>query len=88
MDYVKTGITLEQLKQISESLGQGPQHWIRTEEPDYKTHVKGKTLTEKELFNLMIRFPKLIQRPIVLWANRAVLARPLELLIDAITDAD
>jgi arsenate reductase len=88
MDYVKTGITLEQLKQISESLGQGPQHWIRTEEPDYKTHVKGKTLTEKELFDLMIRFPKLIQRPIVLWANRAVLARPLELLIDAITDAD
>jgi arsenate reductase len=88
MDYVKTGITLEQLKQISESLGQGPRHWIRTEEPDYKTHVKGKTLTEKELFDLMIRFPKLIQRPIVLWANRAVLARPLELLIDAITDAD
>jgi arsenate reductase len=88
MAYVKTGITLEQLKQISESLGQGPQHWIRTEEPDYKTHVKGKTLTEKELFDLMIRFPKLIQRPIVLWANRAVLARPLELLIDAITDAD
>jgi arsenate reductase len=88
MDYVKTGITLEQLKQISESLGKGPQHWIRAEEPDYKTHVKGKTLTEKELFDLMIRFPKLIQRPIVLWANRAVLARPLELLIDAITDAD
>jgi arsenate reductase len=88
MDYVKTGITLEQLKQISESLGQGPQHWIRTEEPDYKTHVKGKTLTEKELFDLMIRFPKLIQRPIVLWADRAVVARPLELLIDAITDAD
>lgn len=88
MDYVKTGITLEQLRQISESLGQGPQHWARTEEPEYKTHVKGKTLTEKELFDLMIRFPKLIQRPIVLWANRAVLARPLELLIDAITDAD
>jgi arsenate reductase-like glutaredoxin family protein len=36
----------------------------------------------------MIRFPKLIQRPIVLWADRAVVARPLELLIDAITDAD
>ncbi len=88
IDYIKSGITSEQLRHISESLGHGPQHWIRTEEPEYKTHVKGKILTEKELFDLMIRFPKLIQRPIVLWANRAVLARPLELLIDAITDAD
>lgn len=88
IDYIKTGITSDQLRHISKSLGFGPQHWIRTEEPEYKTHVKGKILTEEELFDLMIRFPKLIQRPIVLWANRAVLARPLELLIDAITDAD
>lgn len=88
IDYIKTGITSEELRHISESLGQGPQHWIRTEEPEYKTHVKGKTLTDEELFDLMIRFPKLIQRPIVLWANRAVLARPLERLIDAIADAD
>ena len=88
IDYIKTGITTEQLRHISESLGLGPQHWIRTEEPEYKTHVKGKILTEEELFDLMIQFPKLIQRPIVLWANRAVLARPLELLIDAISDAD
>ncbi len=88
IDYIKSGITSEQLRHISESLGLGPQHWIRTEEPEYKIHVKGKTLTDAELFDLMIRFPKLIQRPIVLWANRAVLARPLELLIDAITDAD
>jgi len=88
IDYIKSGITSEELRHISESLGQGPQHWIRTEEPEYKTHVKGKTLTDAELFELMIRFPKLIQRPIVLWANRAVLARPLERLIDAIADAD
>lgn len=88
IDYIKTGITSEQLRLISESLGLGPQHWIRTEEPEYKNHVKGKILTDEELFELMIRFPKLIQRPIVLWANRAVLARPLELLIDAISDAD
>ena len=88
IDYINSGVTLEQLKQISESLGLGPEQWIRTEEADYKTHVKGKTLTAEELFDLMIRFPKLIQRPIVLWADRAVVARPLELLIDAITDAD
>jgi arsenate reductase len=69
-------------------LGLAPQQWIRTEEPEYKSHVKGNTRTDEELFDLMIRFPKLIQRPIVLWADRAVVARPLELLIDAITDAD
>lgn len=88
IDYIKTGITLEELRHISESLGLAPQHWIRSEEPEYKSHVKGNTLTDEELFALMIRFPKLIQRPIVLWADRAVVARPLELLIDAITDAD
>lgn len=85
---MKTGITLDQLKHISELLGVGPEHWIRTNEPEYKAYVKGKLRSANELFDLMIQFPKLIQRPIVLWADRAVVARPLELLIDAITDAD
>jgi len=88
IDYIKTGITLKQLKQISESLGLAPQNWVRKEEAEYKTHVKGKTLTDEELFALMVRFPKLIQRPIVQWANQAVIARPIELLFDALTDAD
>ncbi len=88
IDYMNQPLTVEVLRQIAAQLGLGPELWIRKDEADYKTHVLGKNLSENELFELMLAFPKLIQRPIVLWADRGVVARPLELLIEAINDAD
>ncbi|MGH3417999.1 MAG: ArsC/Spx/MgsR family protein [Streptosporangiaceae bacterium] len=34
-----------------------------------------------ELIAAMTRYPELIQRPVVIWADRAVIARPPELLL-------
>ena len=35
----------------------------------------------EELIDAMTRYPELIQRPVVIWADRAVIARPPELLL-------
>jgi arsenate reductase-like glutaredoxin family protein len=34
-----------------------------------------------KLIEAMTRYPELIQRPVVIWADRAVIARPPELLL-------
>ena len=87
-DYLQFPPNVEELKALSKKLNLEPSEWIRKEEPEYNIHIKGKNLSTDELFKLMARYPKLIQRPIVIWDDRAVIARPLEHLIDAINDAN
>ena len=51
---------------------------IRKGEPEYKENYKGKELTEEEWIGVMLKFPKLIERPIVVSNNKAVIGRPPE----------
>ena len=54
---------------------------IRRHEEVYKTlKLSEKTLTEGQWVDLMLRYPDLIQRPIVEKGDRAILARPAERL--------
>ena len=53
---------------------------IRKNEKDYKENFKGKKLDEDQWIDAMINFPKLIQRPIVIKANKGIVARPVELI--------
>lgn len=88
IDYLSSPFTVNDLKSLAKQLNQSPSQWIRKDEEAYKTHIQGKNLSDEQLFQLMCAFPKLIQRPIVVWKDRAIVARPLELLIDAVNDAD
>ena len=47
-------------------------------EPAYKRYVAGKNLRDEQLLQVMAAHPELLQRPIVVKADKAVLARPLE----------
>jgi arsenate reductase len=42
----------------------------------------GKNLSDEQLVRVMAKYPELIQRPIVVRGNKAVLARPVEKLAD------
>ena len=55
---------------------------IRKEESVWKTEFKDKNLSEKELIRLMIQEPRLMQRPIVVIDNKAVIARPADSIND------
>jgi arsenate reductase (glutaredoxin) len=58
--------------------GLRPQNVIRTKEPAYKQYVADKELSDAELLQVMAAHPELIQRPIVVKGEKAVLARPVE----------
>jgi arsenate reductase len=53
---------------------------IRVKEKDWVENFKGKNLTDKEIIEAMLQFPKLIERPIVINGEKAVIARPSELI--------
>jgi arsenate reductase len=57
-----------------------PRTLMRTSEARY-TELGLAGATADELIDAMARHPELIQRPVVIWPGRAVIARPPELLL-------
>jgi arsenate reductase len=57
-----------------------PRALMRTSEPRY-AELGLASAADDELVEAMARYPELIQRPVVIWPDRAVVARPPELLL-------
>jgi len=55
---------------------------IRKGESVFKDNYKGKTLTESEWIEVLIRNPVLIERPIVINGDKAVIGRPPENVLE------
>ncbi len=77
-EYLKEPLSFDDLKSILNKLGIRPEELIRKNEEIYKTEIKGKKLTEKQLIAKMIDFPKLIERPILENGDKAAVGRPAE----------
>lgn len=82
IEYLKESPTAEELKRVLEKLNQPAKSIIRKGEPDFKENFKGLELTENQWIEAMIKYPKLIERPIVIKGDKAVVARPTELIND------
>jgi len=78
IEYLKTPLTKDELKDLLQKLGIPASELIRKNEAIWKEQFKNKDLTEAELIDAMIEFPKLIERPIVVNGNTAVIGRPTE----------
>jgi arsenate reductase len=70
--------TKDELKSILKKLGIPAEALIRKSEQQYKDEFKGKQFSETEWIQIMVENPKLIERPIVVKGDRAVLGRPPE----------
>jgi arsenate reductase len=78
IQYLKTPPTKTELKAIIEQLGMLPSQLLRKGEKIYKENFKGKDISEEEWIDIMVEYPKLIERPIVIKNGKAVLGRPPE----------
>lgn len=78
IDYQVNPPSSEELKDILRMLDMKPLDLIRKGEDIYKGNFKGKELSDEEWIDVMIKHPKLIERPIVVNNGRAVIGRPPE----------
>lgn len=67
-----------ELEEVVKKLDISPASLVRKGEKIYIDQYKGKDLTDEEWIEAMIQNPKLIERPIVIDGDRAVIGRPPE----------
>lgn len=70
--------TVGELKAIIKKLGVKPIELVRQKEPVWLSDFKGKTMTDDEIIHAMVAHPILIERPIVINGDKAIIARPME----------
>lgn len=78
IEYLKEIPTKSEMKAVLKKLGISAESLLRKNEADYKENFKGKDLSEDEWIDAMLQYPKLIERPIVIKGDKAVVARPTE----------
>ncbi len=78
IDYLKNPLSKSEVVGLLEKLQLAPLALIRTNEKIWIAEFKGKKLTNDQLIEAMVANPILIERPIVVKGNQAVIARPLE----------
>ena len=78
IEYLVDVPTKSELKELVTMLGIKPYDLLRRGEADFKENFKGKNLSDDEWIAAMVKYPKLIERPIVVKQKKAVLGRPPE----------
>jgi arsenate reductase len=76
--YLENPPSEKELKSIISKLGITPRELVRTGEADWKENFKGIDLSDDEIIKAMTTYPKLIERPIVVKGDKAVVGRPPE----------
>ena len=74
IDYINQRVEKDFL-QVIKALEISPNELLRKGESDYKVHIKGKNLNEEQIIDLMLEYPKLIERPIVICEGKAIVVR-------------
>ncbi|SMC45279.1 arsenate reductase (glutaredoxin) [Moheibacter sediminis] len=82
IDYMKTHVSENELNELIKKLNINPIDLVRKNEEIWKQNFKDKKLTDKKIVKAMADNPKLIERPIVMNENKAVIGRPPVLIKD------
>ena len=77
-DYLKEGVSEDDIKSILKNLNMSAIEIVRKNEKIWKDNFKGKELKEEQIIIILCEEPKLIERPIIVHKNKAVIGRPKE----------
>ena len=87
VEYLKTPPGKEELRALLRKLGMKPSEVVRRGEEAFKENYAGKTLDDEQWLDALIEHPVLIERPIIVRGDRAVIGRPPEKVLELL-DAD
>lgn len=83
--YCEVPINAEEIKVLFKKMNFQAKDMIRKQEEEFRLYFKNKELTNDEWIEAIIKFPKLLKRPIVLHGDKAVWGDPasnIESIID------
>jgi arsenate reductase len=81
IDYLKDGLKEKLLTHLPKLLGLSFKDIIRVKEEIYKElKLADKEISEKEWIDVLLKHPILLERPIFIFKNKAVIGRPIELV--------
>ncbi|GFM64823.1 arsenate reductase (glutaredoxin) [Pseudomonas cichorii] len=81
--YLETPPDAAQLRDLLAKLGIGPRQLLRSGEDDYKAlNLADPSLSDEQLIAAMASHPKLIERPILVAGDKAVIGRPPENILE------
>ena len=79
VEYLKRPLRKEELKKISQLLGLRPKDFVRKIEKDFKdNHLSEFLGDDDKILEAMLLYPKIIERPIVVSGDEALIGRPPE----------
>ena len=85
IEYLKNIPSESDFRGLSEKLRKGPAEFVRKGEADFKKNGIADILdNDEKTFKAMNQFPKIMERPIVVKSNKAVIGRPPENVLDLI----
>ena len=79
IEYLKTGFSRDEILSLKEKLKKEMIDLVRVNEEDFKK-LNLNNPSENELVDALITNPKILQRPIVIFDDQALIARPAEIL--------
>lgn len=82
--YLDNPPTFEELENLLSKLNYKPIDLVRQKESIWIANFKGKDLTDSQIISALAENPILIERPIVIIGDKAIVARPPEKLNDFI----
>ena len=83
--YLETTLDQSFLESVIKKISLSPRELLRKGEQEFKDNdLKNKNLSDQEIIEFMVKHPKLIERPIVIKGDKAILGRPPENVLELI----
>ena len=85
VEYLKTPLTKEEILSLAQKLGKRPKEFIRRTESDFKdNNIKSLIDDDLRLSEAMEQYPKIMERPIYVSGDTAVVGRPPEEILSLV----
>lgn len=78
VEYLRAPLTAEQLRTLIAQLGVAPRQAVRTKEAAYRESGLSASSSLEEVVAALVAYPILLERPIAVRGDRAVIGRPPE----------
>lgn len=79
IEYLEMPLTLTELESVAQKLDLEPRQFMRHSESEYQTeNLANEDLTRQELLEFIVKYPRLLERPIAVTETKAAIGRPPE----------